>query len=183
MSGARVPLEFRPPAGVVRPLLGRGVYVAPTAVICGEVQLGDDCTVMHQVVIRGDVSAIRIGARCNVQDATVVHTKTGVPLDIADEVAIGHRAIVHGRRVGPRTLIGMGAILLDDSEVGAECVIAAGAVVPPGMMIPDRKVAMGVPARIVRDATAADAEYTEFVISNYLRLNRLHAAGMYAGAE
>lgn len=163
----------------IRPRIGRGVYIAPSAVVCGEVALGDDCTVMHHVLIRGDVSAVSLGRRCNVQDGTVIHTKTGVPLDIADDVAIGHRAIVHCRRVGPRTLIGMGAIVLDDAEIGERCVIGAAALVTPGMIVPAGKVLMGVPARIVRDVTPRDLEYTDFVLKNYLRLNPLHAAGVY----
>lgn len=163
----------------ILPRLGRNIYIAPTAVVCGEVTLGDDCTIMHHVVIRGDVSAITLGARCNVQDGTIIHTKTGVPLDIADDVAIGHRAVVHCRRVGPRTLIGIGAVVLDDAEVGAGCIVGAGALVPPGMKIADGKVVLGMPARVVRDVSSQDREYIEFVLNNYVRLNRLHAAGAY----
>lgn len=171
-----------PAESPIRPIIGRNVFIASTAVVCGEVSLGDDCTVMHHVVIRGDVSAIRVGARCNVQDGTIIHTKTGVPLDISDDVAIGHRAVVHCRRVGSRTLIGIGAIVLDDAELGEGCIVGAGAVVPPGMIVPPRKVLLGVPARIARDATAADAEYVDFVLSNYRRLAVEHAANRYARA-
>lgn len=167
----------------ITPRLGRNVYIAPTAYVGGDVTLGDDCTVMHHVTIRGDVSAIRIGARVNVQDGTVIHTQTGVDLDIADDVGIGHRAVVHCRRVGPHTLIGIGAIVLDGAEVGAGCIIGAGALVPPGMLIPAGKLVLGLPARIIRDVTAADREYVAFVISNYLRLGREHAAGRYAAAR
>ncbi len=163
----------------ILPVLGKGVFVAPSAIVCGEVTIGDDCTIMHHVCIRGDVSAIRIGRRVNVQDGTVVHTKTGVPLDIADDVGIGHRAVVHGRRVGAHSLIGIGAILLDDSEIGDGCVIAAGALVPPGMIVPANSVAMGIPARVVRAVTDADRAYVAFVVRNYLELNRRHASGMY----
>lgn len=166
---------------VVVPRIGRGVYIAPTAYVCGDVSLGDDCTIMHHVVIRGDVSAIRIGSRVNVQDGTVIHTKTGVDLDIADEVAIGHRAVVHCRRVGTRTLIGIGSIVLDDAEIGAGCIIGAGALVPPGMIVPDGKLVVGLPARVARDVTEKDREYVGFVIDNYLRLGREHAAGKYPG--
>ncbi|MFN0137270.1 MAG: gamma carbonic anhydrase family protein [Phycisphaerae bacterium] len=171
------------PAEVIRPTIGRNVYIAPSSIVCGDVTIGDDTTIMYQVLIRGDVSAIRIGARCNIQDGTVVHTKTGVPLDIADEVAVGHRAVVHCRRVGPRTLIGIGAIVLDDAEVGEGCVIGAGAVVPPGMIIPAGKVVLGVPAKIVRDATPRDREYVDFVLYNYRRLAPLHSAGHFATAN
>ena len=163
----------------IHPIIGKGVYVAPSAIVCGEVSLGENCTVMHHVVIRGDVSAIRIGDRVNVQDATVIHTQTGVPLDIADDVGIGHRAIVHCRRVGPNCLIGMGSILLDDVVVGAGCIIGAGAVVTRGTEIPAGSVVVGVPGRVVREVNERDREYMKFVVDNYLRLNREHAGGKY----
>lgn len=164
---------------IVRPVVGNDVYIAPSAVVCGAVTLGERCTVMHQVVIRGDVAAIRIGRRVNVQDGTIIHTKTGVPLEIGDDVGIGHRAIVHCRSVGPNSLIGMGAILLDDVEIGEDCLIGAGAVVTPGTVIGPGKVALGMPARVVRDVTDADREYQRFVVTNYLRLGPEHAAGRY----
>lgn len=170
------------PQTVVRPRIGSNVYIAPTAYVGGEVTLGDDCTVMHHVTIRGDVSAITIGARVNVQDGTVIHTKTGVPLDLADDIGIGHRAVVHCRRVGPHVLIGIGAIVLDDAEVGEDCIVGAGALVPPGMIIPAGRVVFGVPARVIRTVTPQDREYVRFVVDNYQRLNRLHAAGMYPPA-
>jgi len=94
----------------VEPKLGSEVYIASTAYVGGDVEIGDRSTVMHHVMIRGDIAAIRLGARVNIQDGAIVHTKNGVPLDIADDVGVGHRAIVHCRRVGSRTLIGMGSI-------------------------------------------------------------------------
>ena len=159
--------------------LGQDVYIAPTAYVGGEVTLGDRCTVMHHVVIRGDVSAIRIGARCNVQDGAIVHTNRGVPLDIEDDVSIGHRAVVHCRRIGAGTLIGIGAIVLDDCEIGRGCLIAAGAVLPPGTMVPDGKVVMGIPGRIVRDVKESEQVYFREVNASYLHLGRLHAKGTY----
>ncbi|MCA9243136.1 MAG: gamma carbonic anhydrase family protein [Phycisphaerales bacterium] len=167
---------------VVHPRIGRNVYIAPTSVVCGEVTLGDDCVIMHHVLIRGDVSAITIGRGCNIQDGTVVHTKTGEPLDVADEVAVGHRAVVHCRRVGRRSLIGIGAIVLDDAEIGEESVIGAGALVPPGKIIPPRSLVMGVPGRVIRSVTDEDLKYVEFVLNNYRRLAVEHAAGKWAMA-
>lgn len=161
------------------PVLGRNVFIAPSAYVGGDVALGDDCTVMHHVTIRGDVAAIRIGRRVNVQDGTVIHTKTGVPLDIGDDVGIGHRAVVHCRRVRSGTLIGIGSIVLDDAQIGAGCIVGAGALVPPGMVVPDGKVLLGVPARVVRDATEQDREYIRFVVENYLLLNCAHRDGKF----
>ncbi|RMF73332.1 MAG: gamma carbonic anhydrase family protein [Planctomycetota bacterium] len=165
--------------GVLRPRVGRNVFVAPSAWVEGDVTIGDDCTLMHHVVARGDVAPIRIGARVNIQDGGILHTKTGVPLEIGDDVGVGHRAIVHCESVGAHTLIGMGAILLDDVVVGRDCFIAAGALLPPAMRVPDGKLVMGVPARIVGDVQEKHLAYTDFVVSNYLTLNRNHAAGVY----
>lgn len=141
--------------------------------------LGDQTTVMHHVVIRGDIAPIRIGARVNIQDGAVVHTAYDTPLDIADEVGVGHRAVLHGRRIGPRTLIGIGAVLLDDCEVGGRCIIAAGTLLPPKTVVPDGSVVMGVPGRITRGVTGRDLETIDEVIRNYLEIGRLHLAGRY----
>ncbi len=163
-------------------VFGKDVYVASTAYVGGEVTLGDGCTVMHLVVIRGDVSAIRIGRRVNVQDGSIIHTQHGVPLDIEDEVSIGHRAVVHCRRVGAGTLIGTGAIVLDDCEIGRGCIIGAGAVLPPGRIIPDGKVVMGLPGAIIRDTTEEERAYARYVVERYAELGRKHAAGLYPNA-
>ena len=162
-----------------RVTIGKDVYIAPTSYIGGEVTLGDQCTVMHHVVIRGDVSAIRIGKRVNVQDGSILHTNRGVPMDIEDDVSIGHRAVVHCRRVGARALVGIGAIVLDDCELGEGCLIAAGALLPPKTIVPPGKVVMGVPARIVRDLTDEERLYLREITESYIHLGRLHAAGKY----
>jgi carbonic anhydrase/acetyltransferase-like protein (isoleucine patch superfamily) len=162
-----------------RVVFGKDVFVAPTAYIGGDVTLGDRCTVMHQVVIRGDVSAIQIGHRVNVQDGAILHTNRGVPMDIEDDVSIGHRAVVHCRRVAAGTLIGIGSIVLDDCEIGRGCLIAAGAVLPPGTIIPDGKVVMGIPGKVVRDVNENERLYFQEVTASYLHLGRLHAAGAY----
>jgi carbonic anhydrase/acetyltransferase-like protein (isoleucine patch superfamily) len=163
----------------IHPTIGKNVFIASTAYVGGEVTIGDECTIMHHVTIRGDVSAITIGRRVNVQDGTVIHTLTGVPLDIEDEVVIGHRAVVHCRRVGPRCLIGIGAIVLDDCEVGAGSVVAAGAVLTPGTIVPPGKLVVGIPGKVARDVTDREREYVAYALENYARLNRAHADGLY----
>lgn len=163
----------------IEPKLGKEVYLAPTAYVGGEVVFGDHCTVMHHVTVRGDIAPIRIGARVNLQDGTVVHTPTGTPLDIADDVGVGHRAVVHGRRIGSRTLIGIGAILLDDCEIGERCVIAAGSLLVPGTVIPDGSVVMGIPGKVVRAVTERDLRLIDHVVRSYVELGRRHAAGVF----
>ena len=166
-----------------RVVVGKNVTIAPTSYVGGDVAMGDDCSVMYHVVIRGDVSPIRVGNRVNIQDGSIVHTRAGVPLTIGDDVSIGHLVIVHCKSVGSGTLIGNGAIVLDDAEVGGHCIIASGAVVPPRMVIPDNKVVMGVPAAVVRDVTDADQKYMRLVVQSYMELGRLHAAGRYPGFQ
>lgn len=155
------------------------VYVARSAVIVGEVALGEGCNVWHHAVLRGDVAPIRLGSRVNVQDGSVLHCNHGVALDIADDVAIGHLACVHCKRVGSGTLIGTRATVLDDCEIGQDCLIGAGAVVPPGMVVPDGSVALGMPARIIRPIRDKDRDYIRRVVSYYVELARRHADGEF----
>lgn len=162
-----------------RPIVGQDVYIAPTAYVGGQVAVGDGSTIMHHVVIRGDIAPIRLGRYVNVQDGAVLHTPHGVPLAIGNEVGIGHRAVVHCRRVDDRSLIGIGAILLDDCEVGSRCLIAAGTVLPPGTVIPDGSVVMGVPGKIVRETSANDLQAIDHVVRSYRALGRLHAEGRF----
>jgi carbonic anhydrase/acetyltransferase-like protein (isoleucine patch superfamily) len=162
-----------------RIVLGRDVYIAPTAYVGGDVAIGDECTIMHHAVIRGDVAAIRLGSRVNIQDGCILHCNSGVDLTIGDEVVVGHRAVVHCRAIGARALIGIGALILDDAEVGSGAIVAPGAVVPPGMRVPEQMVALGVPARAVRAVRQADRAYHARAVSGYLILGRMHAAGEY----
>src|SRR4051812_32829513 len=111
-----------------------GVYLAHTALVTGDA----DTSLWFNTVIRGDVAPITIGRRVNVQDGVIIHCDTGIPNAIGDDVSIGHGAIVHGASVGAGTLIGMHATLLGRTQIGSECLIAAGAVVPPGLVVPDR---------------------------------------------
>ena len=163
----------------VYPTLGRDVYIAATSYVGGDVVIGDLSTIMHHVVIRGDIAPIRIGARVNIQDGSIVHTPHGTPLDIADDVSVGHRAIVHCRSIAKRTLIGIGAILLDDCEIGSHCIVAAGTVLTPRTVVPDKSVVMGVPGKIVREVSERDIQIIDHVIRSYLELGRLHASGRF----
>lgn len=121
------------------------VYIAPSAVISGEVTLENEVSVWHGAVIRGDCGKIHIGERTNIQDRCILHSETTV----GKGCTIGHGAIVHGCTVGDHSMIGMGAIILSDAVIGSHCVVGAGAVVKEGMIVPDGHVVFGIPARIV----------------------------------
>ncbi|MDN6386998.1 MAG: gamma carbonic anhydrase family protein, partial [Corynebacterium sp.] len=119
------------------PRIHASAYVAPTAVIIGDVEIGADSSVFYGVVIRGDVGSIRIGERTNIQDNSVLHVDTGVSNVLGDDVTVGHQALVHGASVGDGTLIGMSSSLLSGSTVGAGTLIGAGATVLEGQDVPD----------------------------------------------
>lgn len=156
-----------------------GVFVSEAAVIAGDVELGEGTNVWPFACARGDVAPVRVGRRVSVQDFAMLHCRHGVPLVIEDEVVIGHHACVHCARVGPGTLVGIGARVLDDAVIGASCVVAAGAVVTPGTVVPDGKVVAGVPARILRDVRASDLEYVRSVAARYVELARAHVRGEF----
>ncbi|MBL4759004.1 MAG: gamma carbonic anhydrase family protein [Rhizobiales bacterium] len=125
-------------------------YVAPTAVIIGDVRLDTDSSIWFGTVLRGDNDLIHIGARSNVQDNCVLHTDFGYPLTIAPDCTIGHMVTLHGCTIGENTLIGMGATILNGAKIGKNCIVGANALVPEGKEIPDNSLAVGSPARIVR---------------------------------
>ena len=133
------------------PQFGARVFVAPNAVIIGEVEIGRDSSIWFGTVVRGDVHSIRIGERTNIQDLSMCHVTTSRwPLVIGDEVTVGHSAVVHGCVIGDRCLIGMGAKILDGAVIGAETVVAAGSLVREGMRVPSGVLIAGVPAVVKR---------------------------------
>jgi len=156
-----------------------GRFISETAIVQGDVRLGAGCNIWHYVVIRGDVAPIVLGERINVQDACVIHCQTGVPLEIDNDVAIGHHAIIHCRRVGGHTLIGSRATVLDGCEVGSHCLIAAGSLLTPGTKTPDGVVLMGSPARIVRDIRPQEEARISEIDRGYGELAARHAAGAF----
>jgi len=131
----------------------KALFVAPDAAVIGSVDLGEDSSVWYGAVLRGDTEPIRIGARSNIQDGTVVHTDDDFPTTIGDDVTVGHNVILHGCTIEDGCTIGMGAILLNGSRVGANSLVAAGALLPEGREYPSDSLIMGVPARAVRELT------------------------------
>ena len=135
----------------ITPVIGKDCFIAPSAEIIGDVQIGDGTSVWYGAVIRGDIAPIRIGAGCNVQEGCVLHVDNDKPLTIGDHVTIGHAAVVHGSEIGDNCLIGISATMLGECRIGHGSLIAAGAVLTPRTEIPPRSLAMGVPARVVRE--------------------------------
>ena len=145
-------------------------FLADNATVCGDVTAGELCSFWFTAVVRGDVAPVVLGRRVNVQDGAVVHCDSGVPNVIGDDVTIGHRAVVHGATVGSGSLIGMGSILLGRTRIGRECLVAAGAVVPPGLQVPDRMLVVGVPGKIARPVTDKDLAYMRWLTTHYVEL-------------
>jgi len=141
-----------PRQGLMRPVPG-GAHVASNAIVTGDVSFGEQANVWFGCVLRGDDAPLVVGARTNIQDLTMVHADPGVSNVIGADVTVGHRCVLHGARVEDRCLIGMGAILLGGSVIGAESLVAAGAVVKENFVVPPRSLVAGVPAKVVRTLT------------------------------
>ena len=131
-------------------------WIAPSASVIGRVILKKNASIWFGAVLRGDNDPIVVGKNSNVQDHAVLHTDAGVPLEVGADVTIGHRAMIHGAIIGEGSLIGIGAILLNGARIGRNCIIGAGALVTEGKTIPDGSLAIGAPARVVREVTEAE---------------------------
>ena len=154
-------------------------YIAQGVVVTGDVVLGPGVNLWYGTVIRGDLARVTLGPRVNLQDGCIVHTDHDAPQDIEEGVVVGHRAVLHGRRIGRDTLVGMGALLLGGCEIGEECLVAAGAVVTEGRRIPPRSVVMGMPARVVREVTPEDVQRTRAICAGYLEMAQRYARGAF----
>ena len=162
-----------------RPTLGERVYVAPGAVVIGDVALGDDASVWFGVVARGDGFPIRVGARTNIQDGSILHITEGMAATtVGDDVTVGHRVTLHGCTIGDRCLIGMGSTVLDHAVLGEECFLAAGSLVTPRTVIPPRSFALGRPAKVMRSVTDQELEAIRISAQHYVANARAFHAGL-----
>jgi gamma-carbonic anhydrase len=143
------PPEFPLPGLQATPRIHPSAFIAPGAVVLGDVELGKDSSVWFSAVLRGDTNSIRVGDRTNIQDGVIVHCDSGMPAVIGDEVSVGHGAILHGCVVRSRVLVGIGARVLNLAEIGSESLVAAGALVPERMKVPPRSLVVGLPARVL----------------------------------
>lgn len=161
----------------IKPTVPQSCFIEGTAVIIGDVVMGEYCSVWFNAVIRGDVNYIRIGDRTNVQDLCMLHvTHDTGPLIIGNEVTIGHSVVLHGCTIKDRVLVGMGAIIMDGAMIGEDSVVGAGALVVEGTVVPPKSVILGSPARVRRSATDKELAWIKESAANYVKY-----AGQYLG--
>lgn len=180
MKSVRSYLEFTP-------VLKERVFVDPTALVVGDVELGDDCSVWPMAVIRGDMHRIRIGARTSIQDGSVLHithagpfNPDGYPLIIGEDVTVGHKALLHGCKIGSRILIGMGAIVMDGAIIEDEVIVAAGSIVSPGKTLESGFVYGGSPAKKARELSEKERKFFSYSAKNYVNLKDKHLQDLRA---
>ena len=178
-------LAFEGKAPVIHPT----AFVAPGARLIGDIELGPEASIWYNCVLRGDMNRIRIGARTNLQDGSVIHVDPprpggpaeGYPALIGSDVLIGHMAMVHGCILHDRAFVGLGAIVMDGCEIEGDAMLAAGAMLTPGKKVPSGQLWAGRPAKYVRDLTEADIAGMRGGVAHYVDLARRHAAALSAG--
>jgi len=158
------------------PVLGKGAWIAPGAHVAGRVTLGEDVSIWYGAVLRADINTISIGARSNIQDNAVIHLADNYGVVLGEDVVVGHGAILHACTIGNNVLVGMGSIVMDGAEVGDDCVIAAGALVPPGKKIPAGSLVVGSPGKIARDTTQAERDSNRAMAQKYIRIKEASQA-------
>lgn len=165
----------------MRPWIAESAWVDATALVIGDVELGEDVSVWPMTVVRGDVNSIRVGARTNIQDGSVVHVAhaggmnpTGFPTVIGADVTVGHKALVHACTIGDACLIGMGAIVMDGAVVGPESMLGAGALVPPGKELAGGHLYVGSPAKPARELTDDERAFLRYSAAHYVEVKNRH---------
>lgn len=158
-----------------RPEIAESAWVAPGATVVGAVRLEDGASVWYSAVLRGDGDRIHVGAGSNVQDGCVLHADPGFPTSVGRGVSIGHRAVVHGSRIGDNVLVGMGAVVLNGCRIGENCLIAAGTVLLEGTEVPAGSLVVGTPGRVRRPLTEEEIGHLTVNAEHYRELTRRHA--------
>ncbi|HWA16313.1 MAG TPA: gamma carbonic anhydrase family protein [Gemmatimonadales bacterium] len=161
------------------PRIDPTAFIAPSAVVMGDVTLEAESSVWYTSVLRGDMAPIHIGSQTCIQDGTIVHVDAGVPCTIGPRVGVGHKVILHGCTVEEESLIGMGAILLNRVVIGKGSVVAAGALLTEGTVVPPGSLVMGMPGKVVRPVDAALAERITHTWKHYIEQARRHRAGSF----
>lgn len=159
----------------MKPEIGENVYIADSADIIGEVEVGNESSIWFNVVLRGDVEKISIGKFSNVQDGTVIHTTLDTfPTVIGDYVTIGHNAMLHGCTVKDNVLIGIGAVVLDNSVIGENSIVAAGALIPPGKEFPPNSLLKGSPAKVAKTLSEEDVKGIRNYAERYISYKNIY---------
>ncbi|MFQ5890364.1 MAG: gamma carbonic anhydrase family protein [Gemmatimonadota bacterium] len=164
------------------PRVAQSAWVAPSALLIGDVTLGERVSVWYGSVLRGDIAPIHVGAETNIQDLTIVHVDVGRPAIIGTGVGIGHRAIIHGCQIEDDCLIGMGSIVLSNAVIGRGSVVAAGALVREGMRVPPGSLVVGVPGRVLRQVDEELRARIRLTTEHYGVLREGHRAGRWRRA-
>lgn len=154
------------------PIIDTTAFIAPNASVIGNVTVGEGVGIWFGAILRGDMNSIKVGAYTNIQDLCIVHTPPTINAEIGKNVTIGHRALIHGCRIGDNCLIGMGSIVMNNVEIGDNCIVAAGSVVTEGMKVPSGSLVMGLPAKIKREVTPDEIKKIEASAKLYYELSR-----------
>lgn len=163
------------------PVVSASAFVAPDAWVIGDVSVGDDVSIFFNSVLRGDIQSIKVGRGTNLQEHSLVHTSHGMsPAIIGEDVTVGHRAIIHGCSIGNRCLIGMGATILDNAEVGDECIVGAHTLIPKGMKVPPRSLVIGTPGKVARQLTDDEVASLRESALGYQRLGAHYRAHFHS---
>lgn len=157
---------------VKKVIIPEDVFIADDAQVLGDVIIGKNSSIWFKTVVRGDVNTIKIGEGTNIQDHCTVHVSKDASTEIGNYVTVGHRAIIHGCKIGDNTLIGMGAIILDHAEIGENCIIGAGTVITENMVIPSKTLVVGVPGKWVRQLTKDEIDSIHSSAVGYIELWR-----------
>jgi carbonic anhydrase/acetyltransferase-like protein (isoleucine patch superfamily) len=160
------------------PEIAATAWVAETASVIGRVRLAEGASVWYGAVLRGDNDWITLGRHCNVQDGSVLHTDSGIPLTLADNVTVGHQVMLHGCSIGENTLIGIQAVVLNGAKIGRQCIVGAGALVTEGKEFPDGSLIVGSPAKVVRSLSAAQFEMLGRMAGHYVTQTQRHRSGI-----
>ena len=158
------------------PTIGNKVFVADNCSIIGQVTLGDDSSVFYGCVLRGDINSISIGAKSNVQDGSVFHVSTPLGVELGEQVSVGHNCIVHACKINDRILVGMGSIVMDGVEVGSDCIIAAGSLLPKGKKYPSGSLILGSPAKVIRPLTQEEMNSIPALAEKYIGVKNNYLA-------
>lgn len=162
----------------VEPKIADDAWVAPSADVMGNVELGAQSSIWFGAVLRGDNDLIKIGARANIQDNSVLHTDPGMPLTVGEGVIVGHRVMLHGCTVGENSLIGIGATILNGAVIGKNCIIGAHALITEGKIIPDNSMVVGAPGKVIKTLTEQHLNMLRMNAEVYVHNAKRFAAGL-----